>query len=105
MRVISYCSMLGQSAASALHRELSSLDRYSPIGIMFLVMGNILAIPSLKTVAETLGMYMVTVCVGLIIHAAIVLPLIYLVATRKNPFVFLKGMLQAWLTALGTASR
>jgi len=68
-------------------------------------MGNILAIPDLAKVAQTLGMYMLTVCAGLILHGGIVLPLIYFIATRKNPFLFMKGVLQAWLTALGTASR
>ncbi|KAF6018958.1 SLC1A2 [Bugula neritina] len=77
---------------------------YSPVGILFLIMGNILAIPDLAKVAQTLGMYMLTVCAGLILHGGIVLPLIYFIATRKNPFLFMKGVLQAWLTALGTAS-
>jgi len=77
---------------------------YSPIGIMFLIMGNIISIGKLETVAATLGMYMVTVMTGLIIHAAIILPLLYFAVTRKNPFKFMKGVLQAWLTALGTAS-
>ncbi|XP_067947472.1 excitatory amino acid transporter-like [Watersipora subatra] len=77
---------------------------YSPIGIMFLVMGNILAIENLATVAATLGKYMLTVCAGLIIHGAMILPTIYFIVTRKNPFIYLKGVLQAWLTALGTAS-
>ena len=86
-------------------QRIHFFSRYSPIGILFLIMGNIISIGRLDKVAATLGMYMVTVMTGLLIHAAIILPLLYFVVTRKNPFKFLKGMLQAWLTALGTASR
>ena len=86
-------------------QRIHFFSRYSPIGILFLIMGNIISIGRLDKVAATLGMYMVTVMTGLLIHAAIILPLLYFVVTRKSPFKFLKGMLQAWLTALGTASR
>lgn len=56
-------------------------------------------------VARQLGMYMVTVIIGLIIHGAIFLPSIYFVIVRKNPYTFFLGIFQAWITALGTASR
>jgi solute carrier family 1 (high affinity glutamate transporter) protein 2 len=77
---------------------------YSPIGIASLIIAKILAIKDMYTVAQQLGLYMLTVITGLIIHAVITLPLIYFVVTRKNPLTFFRGMLQAWVTALGTAS-
>ncbi|XP_024876743.1 excitatory amino acid transporter-like [Temnothorax curvispinosus] len=77
---------------------------YSPFGIMCLIAGKIMSITNLAATAEMLGLYMVTVVLGLMIHAIITLPLIYWFITRKNPAVFFRGMMQAWVTALGTAS-
>ncbi|KAK6294127.1 hypothetical protein J4Q44_G00349570 [Coregonus suidteri] len=78
--------------------------RYSPFGIACLICGKIISIDDLEMVARQLGMYMVTVIVGLVIHGAIFLPLIYLVIVKKNPYVFFMGIFQAWVTAIGTAS-
>lgn len=77
---------------------------YSPVGIMFLITGKILSLEDPGAVGERLGMYMVTVLAGLFIHALITLPLIYFFFTRKNPFLLFKGILQAFVTALGTGS-
>ncbi|GCB80680.1 hypothetical protein scyTo_0016319 [Scyliorhinus torazame] len=77
---------------------------YSPLGIASLICGKIAEIKDLEVVARQLGMYMVTVMVGLIIHGAFILPSIYFIITRKNPLTFCGGIFQAWITALGTAS-
>ncbi|CAL8359742.1 unnamed protein product [Lota lota] len=77
---------------------------YSPFGIACLICGKIISIDDLEVVARQLGMYMVTVIIGLIIHGAIFLPGIYFAIVRKNPFTFFMGIFQAWITALGTAS-
>ncbi|KAF1392534.1 hypothetical protein PFLUV_G00029020 [Perca fluviatilis] len=83
---------------------MNVLGRYSPFGIACLICGKIISIADLEVVARQLGMYMVTVIVGLIIHGGIFLPLIYFVIVRQNPFTFFMGIFQAWVTALGTAS-
>lgn len=78
---------------------------YSPFGILCLVAGNIMKIENMAETAKRLSIYMFTVILGLTIHALFTIQMLYFVSTRKNPFKFLKGMLQAWLTAVGTASR
>ncbi|KAM6957408.1 solute carrier family 1 member 9 [Aplochiton taeniatus] len=83
---------------------VSMIMWYSPFGIASLIAGKIAAIGDLEMVARQLGMYMVTVIVGLVIHGGIILPMIFFVITRKSPFLFYKGIFQAWITALGTAS-
>ncbi|XP_071113102.1 excitatory amino acid transporter-like [Haliotis cracherodii] len=74
------------------------------IGILFLTMSKILAVEDLLTTCRQLGMYMVTNLVGYAVHSAIVLPLIYLALTRRNPYRITRGILQALVTAVGTNS-
>ncbi|KAK2833041.1 hypothetical protein Q5P01_016930 [Channa striata] len=83
---------------------VSMIMWYSPVGIASLIAGKIAAIGDLEVVARQLGMYMVTVIVGLVIHGGLILPAIFFAITRKSPFTFYSGIFQAWITALGTAS-
>ncbi|XP_034248485.1 excitatory amino acid transporter-like [Thrips palmi] len=77
---------------------------YSPFGIMCLIAGKIMSIANMASTAQQLGLYMVTVVLGLLVHGLVTLPVIYWAVTRQNPATFFKGMLQAWVTAVGTAS-
>uniref|UniRef100_A0A1I8ITF1 Amino acid transporter n=1 Tax=Macrostomum lignano TaxID=282301 RepID=A0A1I8ITF1_9PLAT len=83
---------------------LRAIIWYSPIGIFFLLAGKILEAKNLEATLRSLGLYMATVTAGLLVHACVTLALIYLALTRKNPVVFFRGVLQAWVTALATAS-
>ncbi|XP_033737389.1 excitatory amino acid transporter 3-like [Pecten maximus] len=77
---------------------------YSPIGIIFLIASKLVAMERPEEMFEQLAYYMATVLSGLAIHAFILLPLLFLVIVRKNPYRFMYNMLKALLTAWGTAS-
>ncbi|XP_077396332.1 neutral amino acid transporter B(0) [Festucalex cinctus] len=77
---------------------------YAPFGIMFLVAGKIVEMDEVGTLFASLGKYIACCIVGHAIHGLIVLPAIYFVITRKNPYTFLWGIFTALATAFGTAS-
>eukprot|EP00794_Sanderia_malayensis_P007941 gene7941-8796_t len=77
---------------------------YSPIGIWSLITAKFASMADIAATFESLGMYIVTVIVGLAIHSIVILPGLYFICVRKNPFTYLKGIAQALLTAFGTAS-
>lgn len=76
----------------------------SPIGVFFLVIGRILEMDNWVDVFTQIGMYSVTVMMGLFIHGLLVLPSLYLLFTRQNPYYFLKGIFPAVVTAFATSS-
>uniref|UniRef100_A0A8C6V8R7 Amino acid transporter n=1 Tax=Naja naja TaxID=35670 RepID=A0A8C6V8R7_NAJNA len=83
---------------------LLDLIRYFPFGIVFLIAGKILEMENPALTGKKLGLYAMTVVTGLAIHALCFLPLLFLILTRKNPFSFIRGILQALLIALATSS-
>ncbi|XP_037706926.1 excitatory amino acid transporter 3 [Choloepus didactylus] len=76
---------------------------YMPLGILFLIAGKIIEVEDWE-IFRKLGLYMATVLTGLAIHSIVILPLIYFIVVRKNPFQFALGMAQALLTALMISS-
>ncbi|KAM5193363.1 excitatory amino acid transporter 1 isoform 4-T4 [Mantella aurantiaca] len=105
----------GKGSKEKMHREgkieqvtaadaFLDLIRYAPIGILFLIAGKIAEMEDMGVVGGQLGMYTITVIIGLLIHAIFVLPLLYFLVTRKNPWSFIAGIIQALITALGTSS-
>ena len=81
------------------------IHRYSPIGIAFIIAGKLAEVDSFANLVKEIGLYFVTVMVGLFIHGCITLPLLYTIMTRSNPLKLVRAVLQALLTAFGTSSR
>ena len=81
------------------------LIRLSPIGVLFLVASKMLEMESWEIMLGQLGMYFLTVMIGLFIHGFIVLQLIYFIVTRKLPFRYVGNLSEALATAFATSSR
>lgn len=77
---------------------------YVPVGIMFLVGSKIVEMKDIIVLVTSLGKYIFASILGHVIHGGIVLPLVYFVFTRKNPFRFLLGLLTPFATAFATCS-
>lgn len=71
---------------------------------MFLVASKVTEMESFDMIVKSLGMYFVTVLIGLTIHGFIVLPLLYFIITKRNPISYISNMAQALATAFGTSS-
>lgn len=108
------CSKLGEKAAilvkffQALDHTVMSMVMlamyFSPIGIMSLIIEKLLVIEEIGGTLSRLGMYMVTVIVGLILHGFISVPGMYMIATRKNPLTFMRKCTECIAFAIATGS-
>ncbi|KAB5559301.1 hypothetical protein PHYPO_G00027490 [Pangasianodon hypophthalmus] len=88
----------------AIMRLVAIIIWYAPVGILFLIAGKIIEMKDLAQVGGQLGMYTVCVIIGLLIHGLFILPLLFFLITRRNPYTFIGGLIQALVTALGTSS-
>ena len=79
--------------------------RFSPIGICSLIAAKVAGMKDIIESLNMVGLYMATVIAGLLIHALIIIPLLYLIVVRKNPIRYMIGLRDAIITAFGTSSR
>lgn len=78
---------------------------YVPIGLLFLISNKIMGMgDDMGSTWAALGMFILTSIVALVVHGFIVLPLLYFILVRKNPFTYLAGVAQAMVTAFANAS-
>ncbi|XP_030322294.1 excitatory amino acid transporter 5 [Calypte anna] len=98
--LVNVCQCLNE----AVMKIVSMAVWYFPFGIVFLIAGKILEMEDPAVIGQKLGLYAITVVSGLAIHGLVLLPLLFVLITRKNPFAFIQGILQALLIALATSS-
>ncbi|XP_053325462.1 excitatory amino acid transporter 5 isoform X3 [Spea bombifrons] len=98
--VVSFCQCLNESVMKIVAVSVW----YFPFGIVFLIAGKILEMDDPTAIGKKLGFYAITVVCGLVVHGLFILPIMYLFITKKNPIVFIRGVLQALLIALATSS-
>ncbi len=85
-----------------LQKAVALIMKIAPVCIFFLVCS--LCIDLGFAALSALGRYMLTVILGLLIHATISLPVLVALLGRTNPFTLLKTVVPALLTAWSTAS-
>ncbi|VEN56408.1 unnamed protein product [Callosobruchus maculatus] len=76
----------------------------SPLGVYFLVVAKMMEIKSFGELVGRLGLYFMTVLLGLFLHGFVTLSVIYFVAVRRLPFKVIGQLSQVLITAFGTAS-
>jgi solute carrier family 1 (neuronal/epithelial high affinity glutamate transporter), member 1 len=104
---VSTMTELVEQANVALMQFVLLLMKVAPIGIFCLVtarFGEARAEGEFLQELTQIGWYFLAVILGLAIHAFAVLPLIFWLVRRQNPFRFMYQMSQALLTAFSTAS-
>ncbi|NNE00592.1 MAG: dicarboxylate/amino acid:cation symporter [Pirellulaceae bacterium] len=104
---VSSITNLIHQANRALMQFVLVLMKVAPLGIFCLVaarFGKAQAEGKFLEELSQIGWYFGTVVIGLGIHALLVLPLIFWIVRRENPYRFMMQMSQALLTAFSTAS-
>ncbi|CAH1773342.1 unnamed protein product [Owenia fusiformis] len=85
-------------------KMMTAIIWYSPIGLGSLVAYAVLKITDLYSAFRSLGYFSLTATIGLCIHSFIVLPGIYFIACRKNPFMFMFAVFPSVLAGCVPAS-
>jgi Na+/H+-dicarboxylate symporter len=93
------------NAANELIMKVTDLIiRFSPFGIFGIVIKIVTEQQHLSELFYRLGLYMVVVLIGLVIHAGMVMPMLLAFIGKVNPLTHTRAMLTPLLTAFSTSS-
>lgn len=76
----------------------------SPVGVFFLVAAKCMEFKSLAVIVDLLGMYFITVMLGLLVHGFGTIAIIFFLVVKKLPYGYIAKMSQVLATAFGTGS-
>jgi len=88
---------------SIITKIITWLIKMAPVGVFFLILPNLFKL-NISEIGQNLGVLMGCALSSMGIHLFIVLPILFFLFTRKNPYTHWAKCSPAWLTAWGTAS-
>ena len=80
-------------------------SRFSPIGVSSIIASKLVAMQNIGGTVQNLGLFIAALITGSIVYGFIILPAIYVLLLRKNPFSLMSCVSKALITGIGTASR
>ena len=89
------------------YRYLFSYDcfhRMTPLGISSLIAASIASTRDVTGTFSSLGLFVLTVTIGIVLHQALFIPLILFLITRRNPFTYFISIGRAWLIGFAATS-
>lgn len=94
---------LVQEVEIMIMRIIAWLIKAAPYGVFSLVLSNLMKL-SLAEIGKNLGMLIGGTLGTMAIHVFVVLPLLFFIFVRKNPYAYWLKISPAWITAWGSAS-
>ncbi len=100
-----FLSRLFDSIFEVMMKITMFIIRFTPFGVFAIVAKEVARnSDSLSNIAGSLGIYMLTVLVALLIHAGITLPMAVKLIGKANPYQHFRNMSTPLLTAFSTSS-
>ncbi|ESK93267.1 excitatory amino acid transporter 2 [Moniliophthora roreri MCA 2997] len=82
---------------------ITFLIKLAPIGVFFLILPNLFRL-NMEDIGRNLGILIGSSIASMFIHLFIVLPALFFLVTRREPYSYWFKCAPAWITAWGTAS-
>ncbi|KAL5007178.1 hypothetical protein ScPMuIL_015984 [Solemya velum] len=93
-----------RATGEVILRVLRWLVWFTPLGVASLIAKVIAGTSDLEETFRKLGIYIMTIVVGLVIMVFIIIPVIYFIAIRTNPFRILLSSTRSVMITLATTS-
>ena len=94
-----------EGLASAFTKIIEWIVNFGPFGILSLVLHQTLRMEDVYLTMSQMGLYIITILLVLFIHAWLMMPLVFFIITRRNPYKYMSNiMMEVISTVIGTSS-